>query len=256
MSADDSWKPCVFVRRFTIARMLRLYSVSLDSTFSYAAKISSTVDADVSPAGRGRQKRRDTNSARSAESSKSALYIRCRSKLPRRMSTMNASEGFSAAMYVKFCSGPTPTYTRCGRAFADVATRSGMTCCSQRSFDSRLSDWNVPARSENSETMRQYSASGSGAGGSAARIGRDAATTSARTTIPRRNAIVSGRLTFVATKPGAYHFVPEADPHRHERGVRVANTRRVSLLNSWFSATSLYSGRLPMSPPVCPVPVR
>ena len=63
MSADDSWKPCVFVRRFTIARMLRLYSVSLDSTFSYAAKISSTVDADVSPSGRGRQKRRDTNSA-------------------------------------------------------------------------------------------------------------------------------------------------------------------------------------------------
>ena len=81
-----------------MARMFRLYSVSLDSTFSYAAKISSMVDFAVNPSGLGRQNSRDTNSARSAESSNSALYIRCRSKFPRLMSTMNAIAGLSAAM--------------------------------------------------------------------------------------------------------------------------------------------------------------
>jgi len=59
------------------------------------------------------------NSARSADSSKSALYISCVYRLPRRMSVMNTIFGFIAAMYVKFCSGPTKIHAAglsCGSA--------------------------------------------------------------------------------------------------------------------------------------------
>ena len=60
------------------------------------------------PAGRGRENSIETKSARSLVSSKIALYISCSSRLPRRMSKMIAIAGRVAAMYVKFCSGPTP----------------------------------------------------------------------------------------------------------------------------------------------------
>ena len=70
------------------------------------------------------------------------------------MSIMNAIAGFNAAMYVKFCSGPTPTYARPG---STVLIRSGMTCWSQSSFDTRLSDRKFPSCSERSEDSRQNS---------------------------------------------------------------------------------------------------
>ena len=42
------------------------------------------------------------------------LVHQLQSRLPRRMSMMNTIDGFSAAMYVKFCSGPTPMYDAAG----------------------------------------------------------------------------------------------------------------------------------------------
>ena len=63
-----------------------------------AWKMSRTLDAAVRPSGRFRENRRDTKSARSVDMSKSALYIRCMWRLPRRTSTMIAIAGFSAAM--------------------------------------------------------------------------------------------------------------------------------------------------------------
>jgi hypothetical protein len=45
------------------------------------------------PGGRGRENSRDRNSARSVDSSNSALYIRWRRRLPRRMSGMKANAG-------------------------------------------------------------------------------------------------------------------------------------------------------------------
>jgi hypothetical protein len=50
----------------------------------------------------------NAKSTRLAFDSKSDLYMRCSNRLPRRMSTMNATRGRSAAMKVKFCSGATP----------------------------------------------------------------------------------------------------------------------------------------------------
>ena len=119
-----------------------------------AVKMSCAVAAPASPSGRFRENSRETNSTRSEEDSNSALYISCRSMLPRRMSTMNTIRGLTAAMYVKFCSGPTPMYTRPGLT---VRVSSGMTYCIQISFDSRLSERNQPSGSDNSVTSFQYS---------------------------------------------------------------------------------------------------
>ena len=55
-------------------------------------------DFVVRPAGRFFVNSRDTKSARSADSSNSALYISCVCRLPRRMSVMNTIFGLSAAM--------------------------------------------------------------------------------------------------------------------------------------------------------------
>ena len=129
-------------------------SASLASTFANASKICCGVDEAFSPSGRFRENRRDTKSARSSASSKSALYIRWRSRFPRRMSMMNATDGFRAAIYVKFCSGPTPRYARPGRA---TRRRSGMTYWRKPSFDSRLSDRNPPFDSENEAESFQNS---------------------------------------------------------------------------------------------------
>ena len=60
--------------------------------------MSCAVDAAVRPAGRFFENRRDTKSARSVDSSKSALYIRCSCRLPRRTSTMKTIDGLRAAM--------------------------------------------------------------------------------------------------------------------------------------------------------------
>ena len=100
-------------------------AVPAGAAFKRVPTASELVDFAVTPSGRGREKRRDTNSARSADISNSALYIKWKSKLPRRTSTMNAIFGLSATMYVKFCSGPTPTYTR--SCFARC-TSEGSTC--------------------------------------------------------------------------------------------------------------------------------
>ena len=91
---------------------------------SYAFINDSTVDDAVRPSGLVRENKRDRKSARSSVISKSALYSRCSCRLPRRTSKMTASAGLSAMMYGKFCSGPTPRYTR--PAFA-VSISSGMT---------------------------------------------------------------------------------------------------------------------------------
>ena len=69
-----------------------------ENTSQYAFMIWVTVDDESRPAGRGLVNRRDTNSARSADSSNNALYISCTCRLPRRMSVMNAMRGFMAAM--------------------------------------------------------------------------------------------------------------------------------------------------------------
>ena len=74
--------------------------------------------------GRGRENSRDRKSARSVDCSNTALYIRCVSMFWRRMSKMNEIFGFSATMYVKFWSGPTPRYTPPGLV---VRSNSGIT---------------------------------------------------------------------------------------------------------------------------------
>jgi hypothetical protein len=63
---------------------------------------------ESSRAGLGLLNSFEMNSARSFDISNSALYIRCTCRLPRRMSKMTAIFGLRSAMYVKFCSGPTP----------------------------------------------------------------------------------------------------------------------------------------------------
>jgi len=52
------------------------------------------------------------------------------------MSVMKAMRGRIAAMYVKFCSGPTPRYTPAGLT---VRSREAATVAMTISFDSRLS---------------------------------------------------------------------------------------------------------------------
>jgi hypothetical protein len=63
-----------------------------------ALKIESTDTVESSRGGRGLLKSRDTNSARSAESSKRALYNSCSWRFPRRMSKMNAIAGRNSAI--------------------------------------------------------------------------------------------------------------------------------------------------------------
>ena len=67
---------------------------------------------------------------------------------------MNAIAGFNATIYVKFCSGPTPMYTRL--AFA-VLSKSGITYWSHASLERRLSERKVPSDSEKSVTSFQNS---------------------------------------------------------------------------------------------------
>ena len=66
---------------------------------------------ESTPCGRGFENNIEMKSARSTDISKMALNIRCCMTAWRRISTMNAICGLMAAMYVKFCSGPTPMYT-------------------------------------------------------------------------------------------------------------------------------------------------
>jgi hypothetical protein len=86
----DSW--------LRIAASVAFNIGSLGSTAENAPKISTADDFAARPAGRGRDSSFATKSARSDDSSKSALYIRCRSALPRRTSTMKASFDLRAAM--------------------------------------------------------------------------------------------------------------------------------------------------------------
>jgi hypothetical protein len=60
------------------------------------------------------------------------------------MSTMNAMRGRIFAMYVKFCSGPTPTYAP---PPTPNSWKPETTCRYEVSFDVKLSEWkNPPAR--------------------------------------------------------------------------------------------------------------
>src|SRR5438552_184474 len=86
-SSGDKSKPCLSVRCFSIALSVSLYRSSLVGTSQNPAKICSAVDDEVRPSGRFLAKSRETKSARSADSSKSALYTSCSSRLPRRRST-------------------------------------------------------------------------------------------------------------------------------------------------------------------------
>ena len=69
-----------------------------DGAARYACISVGTPVVSASPAGRGREKSSDRNSARVGESSITALYIRCSSMFWRRMSVMIAIRGFSATM--------------------------------------------------------------------------------------------------------------------------------------------------------------
>ena len=60
------------------------------------------------PAGRGFAKSNEMKSIRSFDISNIALNIRCCITAWRLMSMTNAIAGLIAAMYVRFCSGPTP----------------------------------------------------------------------------------------------------------------------------------------------------
>ena len=79
---------------------------------------------------------------------------------------MIAMVGFSAAMYVKFCSGPTPMYTR--PCFA-IFSSGGMMFWKLVSFERRLSERNTPSSSDHSfDKLQNWSfVSLSGAGGAA-----------------------------------------------------------------------------------------
>ncbi len=72
-SSGCSAKPCLFVSQSLTALRLASYSSGLAGTLSYADINSVTLDVGVRPAGRLREKRRDRNSARSADISNSAL---------------------------------------------------------------------------------------------------------------------------------------------------------------------------------------
>src|SRR5262245_40709086 len=92
-------KPCTLVRRSSIAARFFENAPWLDAGELANALNNWRADEDaVRPAGRGFENRRDMNSARSFDNSKIALYISCRSRLPRRMSKMIAIRGFNAAM--------------------------------------------------------------------------------------------------------------------------------------------------------------
>ena len=56
------------------------------------------LDVAASPLGRFFENSRDRKSARSADNSNSALYIKCSWRLPRRTSTMNAILGLIAVI--------------------------------------------------------------------------------------------------------------------------------------------------------------
>src|SRR3954462_11196895 len=77
------------------------------------------------------------------------------------MSTMNATTGRGSAMYVKFCSGPTPMYAPPG---AVVFARSDETWRYDVSLEIVLSEKNGPSGSERDVTR---SANGNGASGAA-----------------------------------------------------------------------------------------
>jgi len=77
------------------ASVLRARALS-GGTAWYAVKSAAADVLVSSPAGRGRAKSRETKSARSPESSISALYIRCVSRFCRRMSNTKAIFGLNA----------------------------------------------------------------------------------------------------------------------------------------------------------------
>jgi hypothetical protein len=81
-----------------IAARFRRKSAESGSTASNAANSWRTDEPVSSPAGRGLENSFEMNSARSADVSMSALYIRCAIMLPRRMSKMIAIFGWSATM--------------------------------------------------------------------------------------------------------------------------------------------------------------
>src|SRR6185295_12598079 len=143
------------------------------------------------------------------------------SKLPRRMSTMNAIFGLSATMYVKFCSGPTPTYTRFCLA---CRTSGGSTCWNQRSFESRLSEENVPARSENSVAIRQKSSSGMRSGSASARSVAESRHAKAIAAAKRRKE----RMILC----GAYEPSPAGDAGRHGLHGLIVSLRRAHVEHS------------------------
>jgi hypothetical protein len=92
----------------TISLQLISNAESLGAAAATAANSWAALLAGFGTAASGREKSRDANSARDADSSKSALYMRCCIAFCRRMSMMTASRGLRFTMYVKFCSGPTP----------------------------------------------------------------------------------------------------------------------------------------------------
>ena len=130
-------------------------------TRAYASNNSPTDIVVLRPAGRGFENRRETKSPRSWDISNTALYMRCWSRLPRRMSTMKATAGRTAAMYVKFCSGPTPMHAAWDARPAEVPGARIDTCarCRRGSptgtiLPARISRWRASERASDSDAGR------------------------------------------------------------------------------------------------------
>ena len=77
---------------------VRVEQLAIGGRRSNARNSSAGAGAGIEAGGRFRENSRETNSARSSDSSNSALYIRCSSRFCRRMSMMKAIFGCSAAM--------------------------------------------------------------------------------------------------------------------------------------------------------------
>src|ERR1051326_814439 len=91
--------PCTLVRRSLIAARFFMKTVSLDTgEFANALTNWRADDDELRTPGRDLENKNDMNSARSFDNSKIALYMSCRSRLPRRMSKIIAIRGFNAAM--------------------------------------------------------------------------------------------------------------------------------------------------------------
>src|SRR4029450_236430 len=86
--------------------------------------------------GLGFEKSNVMKSARSVASSKIALNSKCCITACRRMSTMKAMAGWIPAMYVRFCSGPTPRKTPPTTGFSRSIVK---TCPTSGSLEVKLS---------------------------------------------------------------------------------------------------------------------